>query len=87
VWRDRIVSGYLAQELNEAEVPYVRSDRPWGPLVTVTQVVTVTTCTVVVVALTAMAWAEAGPVVALLCTGGLVLLAAGIWAGEDRGAK
>jgi len=55
--------------------------------VTTTQVATAATCTVVVGALTAAAWAEAGPVAALLLTGGLVLLAAGIWAGEDRGAK
>ena len=52
-----------------------------------TQVATTATCTVVVVALTAIAWAEAGPVAALILGGGLVLLAAGIWAGEDRGAK
>ena len=54
---------------------------------TTAQVATAATCTVTVVALTAVAWAEAGPVAALLLTGGLVLLAAGIWAGEDRGAK
>jgi len=51
------------------------------------QIATAATCTAVVVALTVAAWAEAGPVAALLLTGGLVLLAAGIWAGEDRGAK
>ena len=51
------------------------------------QIATTATCTVVVVALTAAAWAEAGPVAALLLTGGLVLLAAGIWAGEDTGAR
>ena len=51
------------------------------------QIATAATCTVVVVALVAVAWAEAGPVAALALTGGLVLLAAGIWAGEDRGAK
>ena len=54
---------------------------------TATQIATAATCTVVVVALTAVAWAEAGPGVALLCAAGLVLLAAGIWAGEDRGAR
>ena len=51
------------------------------------QVATAATCTVVVVALTAAAWAEAGPVAACVLTGGLVLLAAGIWAGEERGAR
>ena len=54
---------------------------------TAAHVVTAATCTVVVVALTAVAWAEAGPVAALVLTGGLVLLAAGIWAGEDTGAR
>ena len=61
--------------------------KPAGHLVTATQVATAATCTVVVVALTAVAWAEAGPVAACVLTGGLVLLAAGIWAGEDRGAR
>ena len=51
------------------------------------QIATAATCTVFVVALTAIAWAEAGPVAALLLTGGLVLLGVGIWAGEDRGAR
>jgi len=55
--------------------------------VTAGQIATAATCTVVVGALTTAAWAEAGPVAALLLTGGLVLLAVGIWAGEDRGAK
>ena len=54
---------------------------------TATQIATTATCAVVVVALTAIAWAEAGPVAALVLGGGLVLLAAGIWAGKDRGAK
>lgn len=51
------------------------------------QIATAATCTVVVAALAAIAWAEAGPVAACVLTGGLVLLAAGIWAGEDRGAR
>ena len=54
---------------------------------TASQITTAATCTVVVVALTAMAWAEAGPVAALLLTGGLVLIGVGIWAGEDRGVR
>ena len=54
---------------------------------TAAQVATAATCTVVVVALTAAAWVEAGPVAALALTGGLVLLAAGIWAGEGWDAK
>jgi len=55
--------------------------------VTAGQIATAATCTVVVATLTAAAWAEAGPLAALLLTGGLVLLAAGIWAGEDTGAR